>query len=133
MKIGFIGVGNAVRSLMAEAVARKLFREALLNADVYSAGVEPDKEVKPEVLEILQRKGYPTEGLKPKSIEDIPFEKLDLVVVVCNEAKEKVPFVLSHKRRENWGIELPSTLNAGTLSKVLEGVENNVRALLKLV
>ncbi len=132
MKIAFIGTGNRVRSLMAESVAKRLIREALLSADIYSAGVEPQGETLPQVLEVLQEKGYPTEGLRPKSLKDIPFEELDLVVVVCSEAKDKVPFHLSHKRRENWNLELPPEPSKLSLKRVLEDIERNIRELFKL-
>ena len=57
MKIAFISTKNAVRSIMAEAVARKLSRLALLSLEIYSAGVEPAKRVPEEVIALLREKG----------------------------------------------------------------------------
>ncbi len=132
MKIGFIGVENSVRSIIAEAVTRKLIREALLKGEIYSAGVEPDRSVEENVIKALRERGYPTEGLRPKALEDIPFRQLDVVVVVSNEAKEKVPFMLSHKRRENWGIELPQSLTYQAVNRLIDSIEGEVKELLKL-
>jgi len=43
MKIAFVSRGNAVRSIMAEAIARKLLPDLHLNVEVYSAGTKPQR------------------------------------------------------------------------------------------
>ncbi len=131
MKIGFISRGNAVRSIMAEAVARKLLSDCGIKAEVFSAGTEPEKVVNPLTLKVLEEKGYPTKRLCPKHISRIPFRKLDVVVTLGNEAKEKCEFVIAHKRRENWLIERP-TENVESFRRVLEEIEHHIRQLLKL-
>ncbi|NPA42000.1 MAG: arsenate reductase ArsC [Aquificae bacterium] len=131
MKIAFIGKGNAVRSIMAEAVARKLFQELGIKAEIFSAGTQPEREVHPLTLKILEKKGYPVRGLYPKPIHKIPYRKLDVLITLCNEAKEKCEFVVSHKRRENWNIEEPPEREEAFL-KTLETVEEHLKELLKL-
>jgi len=105
MKIGFISKKGAVRALMAEAIARKLLQSLGIKAEIFSAGLEPEKNTDNKVLEVLKEKGYPTKGLYPKSIRKIPFKKLDMLVILDNEIKEKVEFVITHKRRENIPVE----------------------------
>ncbi len=131
MKIAFIGRENAVRSIMAEAVARKLLPEVGIRAEVFSAGTEPAKEVHPLTLRVLEEKGYPTKGLYPKPISKIPYRKVDVLITLCNEAKERCEFVTSHKRRENWLIDEPSG-NEESFKRTLEDIENHLRELLKL-
>jgi len=131
MKIGFIGKGNAVRSIMAEAIANKLFADAGIRAEVFSAGIEPLREVHPLTLRVLEKKGYPTKGLYPKPVEKIPYRKLDILVILCNEAKERCEFVISHKRRENWNIDEPVQSEESFL-RVLGDIESNIKELLKL-
>jgi len=131
MKVAFISHENAVRSIMAEAVAKKLFSELGIKAEVFSAGTEPAGEVNPLALKVLEEKGYPTKGLYPKPVAKIPYRKLDVLVTMCNEAKEKCEFVVSHKRRENWLIESPSESESSFL-KTLEEIEEHIRELLKL-
>ncbi len=131
MKIAFIGRENAVRSIMAEAVARKLLPEVGIRAEVFSAGTEPAKEVHPLTLRVLEEKGYPTKGLYPKPIGKIPYRKVDVLITLCNEAKERCEFVTSHKRRENWLIDEPSG-NEESFKRTLEDIENHLRELLKL-
>ncbi|WP_198005423.1 low molecular weight phosphatase family protein [Hydrogenivirga sp. 128-5-R1-1] len=131
MKIAFVSRENAVRSIMAEAVAKKVFSDVGIKAEVFSAGTEPAEEVNPLTLQVLEKKGYPTKGLRPKPIAKIPYRKLDVLVTMCNEAKEKCEFVVSHKRRENWLIEEPSGGEASFM-KTLEEVEEHIRGLIKL-
>ena len=131
MKIAFIGKENAVRSIMAEVLAKKLLADMGIKAEVFSAGTEPAQEVNPLTLKILEGKGFLTEGLKPKGLEDIPYRKLDVLITLCNEAKEKCEFVLSHKRRENWLIEEPANRESDFL-KTFEEVEKHLKELLKL-
>ncbi len=131
MKIGFIGKNNAVRSIMAEAVANKLFADAGIRAEVFSAGIEPSREVHPLTLKVLEKKGYPAKGLYPKPVGKIPYRKLDILVILCNEAREKCEFVVSHKRRENWNVDEP-TGGEESFLRVLEHIERNIRELLKL-
>ncbi len=131
MKLAFISRGNAVRSIMAEAVARKLFSELGIKAEVFSAGTEPAEEVSPAVLKILEERGYPTKGLYPKPVGKIPYRKLDVLITMCNEAKEKCEFVMSHKRRENWLIDEPSGSET-SLIETLDEIERHIKELLKL-
>jgi protein-tyrosine-phosphatase len=131
MKIAFISRENAVRSIMAESIARKLFKELGINAEIFSAGTQPRKEVNPLTLKVLEEKNYPTKGLHPKPIEKIPYRKMDILITMCNEAKERCEFVLNHKRRENWLIDEPTGSEA-SFRKVLEEVEDHLRELLKL-
>ncbi len=131
MKIAFVSRSNAVRSIMAEAVARRLFRELALKADIFSAGVEPAPEVHPLTLMILEEKGYPVKGLRPKRLSDIPYGKLDILITIGNTAKERCEFVLSHKRREGWFIESPSE-SADAFRRTLEEIEEHMKSLLKL-
>ncbi len=131
MRIAFVSRGNAVRSIMAEAIARKLFADAGLRAEVFSAGTEPEEEVDPLTIEVLKEKGYPTEGLFPKPLEKIPYKKLDILVTLCNEARERCEFVISHKRRENWSVEEPPK-RAEAFRKTLTTLEELIMDLLKL-
>ncbi len=131
MKIAFIGKENRIRSIMAEAVARKLLSDLGLRAEVFSAGVEPGHEVHPLALKVLEEGGYPTRGLRPKSLKEIPYRRVDVLVTLCNEARERCEFILSHKRRENWLIEEPRD-NTEAFRKTLRSVEEHLRNLLKL-
>ncbi len=129
--MGFVGTKGVFRSLIAESVARKMFREAGIKAEIFSAGVDPAKEVSDLVIEVLKEKGYPTRDLFPKPLSRIPYKKLDILVLLSEEAKERCEFLPNHKRRENWILDPPrETLE--DLRRTRDQIEELMRDFLKL-
>ena len=80
--------GNSCRSQMGEA---------LLNHDLagrvraLSAGTRPQPKVADGAIEALTLAGLPTEGLHPKDVDAVLDEPIDLVVTVCDNARETCP------------------------------------------
>jgi len=80
--------GNSCRSQMAEV---------LLNHDLagrvraLSAGTRPQPRVADGAIAALKAAGLNTEGLHPKDIDAVMNEDIDLVVTVCDNAKEACP------------------------------------------
>jgi arsenate reductase len=80
--------GNSCRSQMAEV---------LLNHDLagrvraLSAGTNPQPKVAAGAIEALQRIGLSTDGLHPKDVDSVMNETIDLVVTVCDNARETCP------------------------------------------
>ena len=80
--------GNSCRSQMAEV---------LLNHDLagqvraLSAGTRPQPKVADGAIAALKQAGLPTAGLYPKEVEAVINESIDLVVTVCDNAKETCP------------------------------------------
>ncbi|NVZ10490.1 arsenate reductase ArsC [Allochromatium humboldtianum] len=80
--------GNSCRSQMAEV---------LLNHDLagqvraLSAGTRPQPKVADGAIAALQALGLPTDDLHPKDIDAVLDESIDLVVTVCDNAKESCP------------------------------------------
>ena len=80
--------GNSCRSQMGEAI---------LNHDLagwvkaISAGTLPQPRVADGAIEALKLAGLPTDGLHPKHIDSLLDEPIDLVVSVCDNAKESCP------------------------------------------
>lgn len=80
--------GNSCRSQMAEA---------LLNYDLagqvraLSAGTKPQPKVADGAIAALNALGLPTDGLYPKDVDAVMNEDIDLVVTVCDNAKESCP------------------------------------------
>ena len=80
--------GNSCRSQIAEAI---------LNHDLgdkvraLSAGTRPQPKVAEGAIEALTLAGLPTEGLYPKDVETVMNEPINLVVTVCDNAKEACP------------------------------------------
>jgi arsenate reductase len=80
--------GNSCRSQMAEV---------LLNHDLgdkvraLSAGTRPQPRVADGAIEALKLAGLNAEGLYPKDVDAVMNEDIDLVVTVCDNAKETCP------------------------------------------
>lgn len=80
--------GNSCRSQMAEVL---LNHDLAGEVQAMSAGTRPQPEVAAGALAALEQTGLPTAGLRPKDIDEVMDEPLDLVVTVCDNAKESCP------------------------------------------
>jgi arsenate reductase len=80
--------GNSCRSQMAEA---------LINHDLaglvrgISAGTRPQPKVADGAIAALKALGLPTENLYPKDVDAVMHDDIDLVVTVCDNAREACP------------------------------------------
>lgn len=80
--------GNSCRSQLAEV---------LLNHDLagqvraLSAGTRPQPRVADGAIAALRLAGLPIAGLHPKGIDAVMSEDIDLVVTVCDNAREACP------------------------------------------
>jgi arsenate reductase len=80
--------GNSCRSQMAEVI---LNHDLAGQVRALSAGGRPQPKVADTAIAALQQAGLPTEGLYPKDIDAVIDEPIDLVVTVCDDAKESCP------------------------------------------
>jgi len=96
--------GNSCRSQMAEAIIN-LDLAGLVRA--LSAGVTPQPKVADGAIEALKLAGLPTEGLYPKEIDAVIDEDIDLVVTVCDNAKEACPIFPKPVKRIHVGFHDP--------------------------
>ena len=80
--------GNSCRSQMAEVI---------INHDLaglvrgLSAGTVPQPKVAEGAIEALKLANLPTDALYPKDLDTVINEPIDLVVTVCDNAKETCP------------------------------------------
>ncbi|MHB1246835.1 MAG: arsenate reductase ArsC [Sulfuriferula sp.] len=80
--------GNSCRSQMAEALVNHDLGEAV---HAISAGTRPQPKVADGAIAALQDVGIATEGLHPKDVDAVMNEAIDLVITVCDNAKEACP------------------------------------------
>lgn len=133
----FLCTGNSARSILAEA---------LLNGEgggrfrAFSAGSFPKGEVHPMALEVLQERGFATDGLRSKSWDEFAGAEappLDLILTVCdNAAGEVCPIWPGRPVTAHWGIEDPAAVTgAGQKTAfllALRRLEARISALLAL-
>ena len=80
--------GNSCRSQMAEAI---LNHDLARRVRALSAGTLPQPRVADGAIEALKAAGLPTAGLYPKTIDALLDQHIDLVVTVCDNARESCP------------------------------------------
>jgi len=97
--------GNSCRSIMAEAIIN-----AHLSDCVYaqSSGVKASGVVNPHVKALLESKGEWRERYHSKRIETLLNTAFDLVVTVCDAAKETCPMFPNAVKSIHVGFEDPS-------------------------
>ena len=80
--------GNSCRSQMGEVI---LNHDLAGRVRALSAGTRPQPRVADGAIEALKLAGLPTEGLYPKDVDAVMNEAIDLVVTVCDNARESCP------------------------------------------
>jgi len=80
--------GNSCRSQMAEAIIN---HDLAGKVRALSAGIASQAKVADGAIEALKLIGLPTAGLYPKDMDAVLNEDIDLVVTVCDNAKESCP------------------------------------------
>lgn len=123
-KILFLCTHNSARSIMAEALFNHYFSA---HGMAFSAGTEP-RGVNPLTVRVLEEIGVETSRLKSKSVSELLDEKFDLVVTVCDRAKESCPFFPGEARTIHRGFEDPSeTSSLESFRKVRDEILSWIR------
>lgn len=104
-KVLILCTGNSCRSIMAEALINHDLGEQW---EASSAGVEPAGQVNPRAIEVLRELGIDTTPLRSKSVDEfLDREDLDLVVTVCDHARETCPIFPKQVRQIHMPFEDP--------------------------
>lgn len=83
----------------------------------FSAGVSPSV-VNPMALKVLQELGIETSGFRSKSVtEFLQRDDLDLIITVCDNARETCPVFLKPVKQIHIGIEDPAVFSFGDTEK----------------
>ncbi len=111
MRIVFLCTGNSARSQMAEGLARALAKELGLDLEVYSAGSRPAGFVHPLAVEVMKEIGIDIFHHSSKPLEAIPYWEVDLIITLCDSAKDECPYVPSVKSL-HWSLPDPAAENS---------------------
>jgi arsenate reductase len=105
----FLCTGNSARSIVAEAILKKL---GMGKFRAFSAGSQPKGQVHPETLRLLNDLGYDLVGLRSKSWSEFAHPGaplLDFVFTVCdNAAGETCPVWPGQPMTAHWGVPDPA-------------------------
>ncbi|MFN7064972.1 MAG: arsenate reductase ArsC [Aquificaceae bacterium] len=116
MRIVFICTGNSARSQMAEGFAKRVAEFLNIKMEVYSAGSDPAKEVNPFAIEVMQEKGIDISHQRPKGLEAIPYKEVDLVITLCDSAKQSCP-IFPAQRHIHWDLPDPASFDGSPEAK----------------
>jgi len=123
----FVCVGNSCRSPMAEAIAR---RDAWDVIDPVSAGIAPLGYVAEPTKQTLQEKGFPTDKLTSKAIEEEVWISADLVVnMTGSPRKTALRWLPEREDVEDWPVRDPYGADCTAYEKVCEDLVLRVRRL----
>ena len=86
-KILFLCTHNSARSQMAEAYLNRLYGDRYR---AHSAGTHPTR-INPYVVKVMAEEGIDLSDARSKSIEEYLDWDFDLVVTVCDNAREACP------------------------------------------
>jgi arsenate reductase len=87
LKILFLCTGNSCRSQMAEGWARALRSDVL---EAWSAGVETHG-LNPRAVQVMAEAGVDISGHRSEHVDDLLGVGFDVVVTVCDNARESCP------------------------------------------
>ena len=107
--------GNSCRSIMAEALVNKY----LNNMRAYSAGVNATGKVNPNAKKALENVGAWSDEYYSKSLDKMSDIEFNLVVTVCDRAKESCPVYPRDTKVVHVGFEDPDGKDCKAFEKTL--------------
>lgn len=114
----FLCTGNSARSIIAEAILRKLGAGRF---QAFSAGSQPKGTINPFALKVLESNGFPIDGLRSKNWNEFAkadAPQLDFVFTLCDSAAgETCPLWPGQPMTAHWGIEDPAAVEGTNLEK----------------
>ena len=102
----FLCTGNSCRSQMAEGWARKLRSDQW---EPFSAGVEP-AGLNPRAVHVMAESGVDISPQRSKHVDELPDARFDLVVTLCDSARERCVVPPRAKRVVHVGFDDPPEL-----------------------
>ena len=97
--------GNSARSQIAEAL---LAARGATRIHAESEGSRPAPRVNPYAVEVLGAHGIAWEGRTPQHIYAVAGEPWDLVITVCDNARDACPYLPGASAQVHWGLPDPA-------------------------
>jgi arsenate reductase (thioredoxin) len=122
--------GNSARSQMAEGILRHDGKEAF---EVVSAGVDPGA-VRMEAIQVMREIGIDISSHRSKSLNEFLGQDFDIIITVCDNAKEACPVFPGKARYIHQGFEdppPPGVESAGETLSIFRRVRDEIREWMK--
>ena len=120
--------GNSCRSIMAEAMINAKLGDCV---HAQSSGVKASGKVNPHAKELLESKGEWRDEYHSKVIETVLNTPFDLVVTVCDAAKETCPMFPKAIKTIHVGFEDPSGKAEEEYAKTYDLIEKELLPIIK--
>ena len=105
LRVLILCTGNSARSQMAEAIMNAKGKGRFHAA---SAGSKPAARVNPFAIEIMKEFRTPWSGHPPRGLDGLAREQWDVVITVCDKAKESCPIFPGQPVMAHWGMPDPA-------------------------
>ncbi len=112
LRVLFLCTGNSCRSQMAEGWARELLGDII---EPCSAGIRPEP-LDPLAVRVMAEAGVDISRQRSKRVEELADLGFDLVVTVCDQAREHCPVLPGRVRQMHAGFDDPPHLAAAARS-----------------
>lgn len=103
-KIYFLCTGNSCRSQMAEGYAKAILGDQY---EIRSAGVEAHG-LNPLAIEVMSEDGIDISQQSSKLIDPSYFERSDLIITLCGDARDRCPMVPPQAKSIHWNLPDPA-------------------------
>ena len=120
--------GNSCRSIMAEAMINAKLSDCV---EAQSSGVQASGKVNPHAQALLESKGEWRENYHSKIIETVLDTAFDLVITVCDAAKESCPVFPNAVKTIHVGFEDPSGKAVEEYAKTYDLIEKELLPVIK--
>lgn len=105
LRVLFVCTENAGRSQIAEAILRAKGGDAFT---VASAGSHPAPAINPFAVEILREHGIDWSRRAPKGFDAVLDQYWDLIITLCDKAREQCPAFPGQPVYAHWGMPDPA-------------------------
>ncbi len=117
----FLCTGNSCRSQMAEGFAKRMMADTY---EIYSAGIEAHG-MNPYAMRVMKEIGIDISDQFSKTIDQVPWDEMDVVITLCDHAKQTCPMVPRGARHIHWSIEDPAEADGD--EETILGVYRRIR------
>ena len=126
-KVLVMCTGNSCRSILGEALINKY----LDGVRAYSAGTNPSGKVNENAKKILIKENAWSENYYSKNLDKVIDEDFDLVVTVCDNAKESCPIFPKPVNKIHIGFEDPDGKEYSEFEKLVDIMKQDFLSTIK--
>jgi arsenate reductase len=127
-KVLILCTGNSCRSIIAEAVLNAY----LDGVDAMSSGVKASGKVNPNAKKVLEEEGIWCNQYHSKTLDKVIEEEFDLVLTVCDKAKESCPLFPKETKVIHVGYEDPDGKNFKAFQKTLKLIKMELTPIVRI-